>query len=73
MNVFEGILETACLSACSCVVCVQNTSFCQSTGWGIKLHLVTALYFSFPTIFLKALSVMFFKSLFNLFLHIYSF
>ena len=24
-------------------VCVQNTSFCQSPGWGINSHLVTAL------------------------------
>ena len=26
-------------------VCVQNTSFCQSAGWAIKSHLVTALAF----------------------------
>ena len=24
-------------------ICVQNTSFCQSAGRGIKSHLVTAL------------------------------
>ena len=31
---------------CLCVrvsVCVQNTCFCRRTGWGIKLHLETAL------------------------------
>ena len=26
-------------------ICVQNTSFCQSSGGSIKLHLVTALVF----------------------------
>ena len=35
---FRGILEPACLS-----VCVQNTTFCQSAGGGIKSHSVTAL------------------------------
>ena len=54
-QMFSGvILESACLSIRLCVlptvcptihvsVCVQNTSYCQSTGWGIKSHLVTAL------------------------------
>ena len=42
MNVFVGILESACLSVCLCVcvsICVQNTSSCQSAGRGIKSHL----------------------------------
>ena len=37
MNVFRGILESACVSMCLyvCVsVCVRNTSFCQSIGGG---------------------------------------
>ena len=37
-NVFGGKLESACLS-----ICVENTSFCQSSGEGIKSHLMTAL------------------------------
>ena len=35
MNVFGGILESACLSICPCVllsVCVQNACFFQSAG-----------------------------------------
>ena len=32
------VCPSVCLS-----VCVQNTSFCQSTGRGIKSHLVTVL------------------------------
>ena len=44
-NVFGGILESACLSV-HVSVCVQNTSFCQRAGGGIKSHLVTALVFS---------------------------
>ena len=50
MKVFRGKLESACLSVHPCVclslyqsICVQNTSVCQSAGWGIKSHLVTAL------------------------------
>ena len=41
-----GILDSACLSVCTSIhvpICVQNTSFCQSAGRGIKSHLVTAL------------------------------
>ena len=56
MNVFGGgILESACLSVCPSV---QNTTFCQSAGGGIKLHSVTALVFNpegfllLPNIFL---------------------
>ena len=43
-NVFGDVLESACLSL-RVSVCVQNItgSFCQSTGRGIKSHLVTAL------------------------------
>ena len=39
-----------CPSVCLFVhvsVCVQNTSFCQSTGGGIKSHEVTALVVPF--------------------------
>ena len=46
MKVFRGKLESACLSIHVSVcqsVCVQNTSVCQSTGGGIKSHLVRAL------------------------------
>ena len=46
LNVLEGILESACLSVHSSIhvsIYVQNTSFCQSAGGGIKSHLVTAL------------------------------
>ena len=45
MNVFGGILESACLSilSMSLSVFVQNTSFCQSASGGNKSHLVTAL------------------------------
>ena len=46
MNVFGAILKSACLSVHMCVrvsICVQNSSLCQSTGEGIKLHLVTVL------------------------------
>ena len=33
-----------CLSlSVSVSMCVQNTSFCKSPGWGIRSHLVTAL------------------------------
>ena len=51
MNVFGGILESACLTVHPCVhpcvsVCVQNTSICQSAGRGIKSHLVTAVVLS---------------------------
>ena len=46
MKAFRGKLESACLSIhvsmCQSA-CVQNTSVCQSTGGGIKSHLVTAL------------------------------
>ena len=55
MNVFGVVLESAFLSV-SVSVCpsvylyVQNTSFCQSTGRGIKLHLVTALVWPTLTI-----------------------
>ena len=42
-NVFGGILESP-LSVHLCVcVSIQNTSFCQNAGGGIKSHLVTAL------------------------------
>ena len=47
-NNFGGILESTCLYVCPCVcvsVCVQTTSFCQSTGGGISSHFVTALGF----------------------------
>ena len=51
MNVFGGILESACLSVrlfvrssiCPSIhvsVCVQNTSVCQSAGRGIMSHSV---------------------------------
>ena len=51
MNVFLDVLKSACLSVCPSVcpsmcLCVRlclNTSFCQSTGMGIKSHLVAAL------------------------------
>ena len=46
MNVFRGILESACLYVCVSVplcVCVQNAGSCQSIGRGIKSHLMTAL------------------------------
>ena len=52
MTAFGGILESACLSVRSCIrprvlpsvyPCVQNTSFSQSAGGGIKSHLVTAV------------------------------
>ena len=41
---FSGVYwnHPVCLSVCVSV-CVQNTSFCQSAGRGIKSHLVTAL------------------------------
>ena len=42
----KSILESACLSIhlSLCVsVCIQNISFCQSAGGGIKSHLVTGL------------------------------
>ena len=42
MKVFRGKLESSCLSI-DVSICVQNTSVCQSTGEGIKSHLVTAL------------------------------
>ena len=42
-NVFESILESACLNVCLCVFLCTNISFCQSTGVGIKSHLVIAL------------------------------
>ena len=45
-DVFRGIRESLCVSPRQCFrmsVCVQNTSFCQSAGGGIKSHLVTAL------------------------------
>ena len=42
-QMFSGdILKSACLSDHGSV-CVQNTTFCQSAGWGIKSHSVTAL------------------------------
>ena len=47
MNVFFGILESACLSV-RASVCVQNTSFSQSAGGDIKSHLETALVNSVP-------------------------
>ena len=43
MNVFGSTLESACVHVS---VCVQNTSFCQSAGEGIKSHLVTALLYN---------------------------
>ena len=53
MNVFVGILESACMSDRVSVrpfvrqcVCVQLLSFCQSAGGCIKSHLVTALVYS---------------------------
>ena len=52
MNVFWGILESACLCVCPSVcpcVCVQNISFCQSAGGSIKSHLVTALIYTIET------------------------
>ena len=38
LSVHSYVHVSACMSAC-----VQNTSFFQSTGGGIELHLVTAL------------------------------
>ena len=46
MNVFGDVLESACLYA-RVSVCVQNITFCQSAGEGIKSHLVTALVYYF--------------------------
>ena len=46
MDVFRGLLESACLPVSVSVcpsVCVQNTTFCQRADRGIKLHSVTAL------------------------------
>ena len=45
MNVFGGILESACVFN-YVSVCVQNTSSCQGTGGDIKSLLVTALVVS---------------------------
>ena len=46
-NVFGGILDQpVCLSMCC--VSVQNTSFCQRAGGGIKSCLVTAPVMSVP-------------------------
>ena len=42
MNVFGGILESACQTV-GVSVYVPNTNFCQSAGGGIKSHSVTAL------------------------------
>ena len=53
MKVFRGKPESACLSIHVSVcqsVCVQNTSVYESTGGGIKSHLVTALV---PKIFVE--------------------
>ena len=37
------------IGPCICVsVCVQNSSFCESAGGGIKSHLLTALVFMPP-------------------------
>ena len=44
---FGGILESVSLSV-RVSVCVQNTTFCQSTGGGIKSNSVTALVVSVP-------------------------
>ena len=35
-----------CVSPVHVSFCVQNTSFCQSCGVGIKSHLVTAVVFT---------------------------
>ena len=42
---FLDILESAYLSAClfRVSICVQNTTFCESAGGGIKSHSVTAV------------------------------
>ena len=53
MNAFGAVLESACLSV-RLPICVQNSSFCQSTGGGIKTHLVTALVLSKKSIFEKS-------------------
>ena len=50
MNVFGVILELACLSVhvsvrLSLCLSVQNTTFCQSAGGGIKSHSETALVY----------------------------
>ena len=60
-NVFGDLLESACLSVhpCVCVsVCVQDSSFCQSAGRGIKSHLVTALLWFRIIFHLEMLSVL---------------
>ena len=45
---FSGVYwkQPVCPTICLCVnvsVCVQNTTFCQSSGGGINSHSVTAL------------------------------
>ena len=50
--------KPVCLSVCPSVlvfVCVQNTTFCQSTGGSIKSHLVTVLVWSVLCSFLSTL------------------
>ena len=56
-RMFSGVYwnQPVCPSVCVSVrvsVCVQNTSFCQTAGGGIKPHLVTALVFFFVSNFL---------------------
>ena len=58
MNVFWGILESACLSVRPRVhvsIGVQNATFCQSAGGGIKSHSVTVLVKSWSQSFRRAL------------------
>ena len=54
--VLQGILESASLSV-HLSICVQNTSFCQSTSTGIESHLVTALAYNIDIYFKPRLIV----------------
>ena len=45
-DVFRGIWNQPVCSSICVSICVQNTTFCQSAGRGIKSHLVAAVVFT---------------------------